>query len=130
MNVDLDLSKSTKLMKAFNLLHKWHKNGNVGANVWFRVEHTVSSKNFDLRSQKWIQLIVKAIKNIFKESKFVASDTNNQLEFYPFKYHSWEIQQNVSLTDRVAIKLCVENQTIFSGVMVMTLCVSIHSIKS
>ena len=123
-NASLDLTKSQKLLTLLYKLYDWYKLENVNARIDFNVTHD----NFclhcveNLQDEKWIQLIIKGIKNVFK-----INDTN----WYPFDDCIWDAendhddddqssQQTISLNDRIYVKLfnplksdtCNKNQVI------------------
>ena len=122
MDVGLDLSKSKQLMKLMQLLYQWCINGNVSANIWFHIQHEEEyisnrrgkSKNIgavhdDLKKEKWIQLIVKAVKKVFCPQLILNYDHDIQAKNEIYSHYPFENGQSfpicVKLCDRITIKL-------------------------
>ena len=135
MNVGFDLSKSKRLMNMMQLLYQWHINGNVNANIWFQIQHQVClstndkvscNVHNDLKKEKWIQLIVKAVKKVF--CQLSVDDLSNENAYYPFQEcPSFPIC--VTLCDRIAIKLFAPKrvQVCHKDAIATTLCLMIKA---
>ena len=131
-NLDLDLSKSEKLIEVMKLLYKWYQTGNVSANTWFCVEHKIEKYTLtrqihdELTKHKWIQLIVKALQTC-------SGITNDQDSFYKLLFDNYNLLRNnpncVPLVDRIIVKLFVEKRKQSGYDMVATtICVTIEAL--
>ena len=140
MHVGTDLSKSDKLVNLIQSLYKWYNNGNIGANLFFRVSHIIDERcvqnyalfkqvrsNQVLKKQGWIKLTIKALTSVFKcHSEWEKDD------FYPFDLFT-ESQQykQLKLLDRVTIKLFVPIWIdMTANIVETTFCVTIQPLAT
>ena len=101
-NTGLNLSKSTQLVRLFIRLWYWYELENINVTLKFEIDHghTEISKHKcakTLKKEKWIRVIIKAMKYVFK--------INDNSDLYPFDDEK-KLPQEISLIDRVSITLC------------------------
>ena len=86
------------MVQLFTTFYDCYKLENIKITLRFVVDHGYDSKHqcvTSLKDEKWIQLIIKAMKHVFK-----INDKN----WYPFDDEK-DLPQEISLVDRVSITL-------------------------
>ena len=86
-NVDLDITKSKKMIKTMQILYKWYICGGIEAVLWYKIKHieselaitddinTSDNDNNDhnenvrqlFKEAKWVRLVIRIFKHVFKD---------------------------------------------------------------
>ena len=117
INVNLNLSKSTKLVKVIKKLHQWYKSGCFNVSLQYRVDMKIKHayRQGGVKHDNWIYLIVKALKNVFNLQ-------SNTFDAWPFGDEQ-DLPQTVCFNDRVSLTLLAPKRCVH---LLGIRCVELH----